>query len=56
MWKGIKVLKRLDLSNNRISYVPDESLPKLYPDSGLHLENNNLTSLSMDIFDPDDYK
>ena len=56
MWKGIKVLKRLDLSNNQISYIPDKSLPKLYRESGLHLERNNLTSLSLGILDQDDYK
>ena len=37
VWKGIKVLKLLDLSNNRISYVPDESLPKLNPEGQAYI-------------------
>ena len=52
VWKEINVL---DLSNNRISFVPNKGLPKLYKKSGLHLENDNLTALSLDIFDPDYY-
>ena len=56
MWKGIKVLKRLDLTNNQITYIPDKSLPKLYRESGLHLERNNLTPLSLSILDPSHYK
>ena len=56
MWMGIKLLSVLDLGSNQISHIPDKSLPKLAARPVLRLNNNNLTTLSPDIFDSNKYK
>ena len=55
-WTGINKLKYLYLGENQITHLPDNSMPRLEVEATLNLEDNNLTTLSIGIFDPDDYK
>ena len=56
-WNGISRLVYLHLGDNQIAHLPDNSIPGLEVSrSTLNLENNNLTTLSIGIFNPDDYK
>ena len=56
MWMGIAILRYLDLGGNQLSNIAHKSLPKLAPESSLYLDKNNLTTLSLGIFDPKKYK
>ena len=56
VWTGAYRLVYLHLGQNQIRYLSDNSIPKLASKSTLNLQNNNLTTLSLSIFDPDDYK
>ena len=56
MWIGINILRYLDLGSNQLSNIAHKSLPKLAPESSLYLDRNNLTTLSLGIFDPNKYK
>ena len=56
MLAGSYRLVYLHLGQNQIGQLPDKSIPRLAWKSTLNLENNNLTTLSLSIFNPDDHK
>ena len=57
MWNGMNRMADLWLSDNLITHLPDNSIPGLKGDRpSLNLQYNNLSTLSIGIFDPDDYK
>ena len=52
MWMGMNILRHLAIGNNKLVHIANKGLPKLAAESSLYLENNNLSTLSLGIFNP----